>query len=954
MTAVPEPNEQVQEADGTPVFLGVDQVLRLIGTLYQRPRFGDRPRDLNENTVQWGELVDRKERPGRKGLPMVCLVRPDGQHRGLLRAIDGLLDHAKPRGVRHAYIGDLDEDAPADTARAESDPLTDKDVNTIREILRESRNKLINSRRARGSRLRFPLFSLVIWLMKQRLDPDDPNAERTLLDEIQSLGINQRFRKVVETIDDKLPDDKFWWKVPLWLLRVLTVVVFRVAVTGRVPVLSGGYRWFMIQPHLAPEMSGNFVRFAERLTEGEWQQEAPEFVARLLVNAFLEDLRRAYRPQPWRLWQQRRMTYPVLLLDHITMANGGYILLRLINDVRNQVGQFDPLLVISASLQVPPDGGRDPSRPKTDAVDTAAGYRAWQNSLLADRRARRDTAWYLPVRIPGKPSEKERNTSKQRLDAFHGFTVGPKESRPPWWSSRLARLGVIVALLVGSTVGYGAWSHAHCGGWNRWPGVSPSLTWTGTECIGVTDGSYDLFQPSDASTQQVEHTILMQNQHAAALSRQFPSRPYITLVDLEALTSATGTADGLTAERESLEGFAVAQLRQLNKAGGSDPIVRILIANAGLDMGNGARVGKQLGAMAARDPSLVGVIGIDISNQATTDTITALANAGIPVVSATLSADKLADTNPMYFQIAPQNRREAAVAAAFAAQLPTTGQLVARSMRVYYSDDTNDIYSSNLRDDVLAAFRARGFHAEARAFTPNKSEGQSAYQPLGDQLVGNAVAAGRDICSYNGVVYFAGRGVLDFADFANGAAQCGSTAVVIGDDDMTSYVADSTARQQNQALPYYYVSFAPTPTASLRGPERDFYTDLDTLFAFEQTTTGRSLDDDAALTYDAALVMITATEYLREDSDTIPITPGTLWREITDIHTSQIGQPQVNKSIEGVSGMIDYGGDITRHVPLDKPVAILRVDNGQVDQELAGFCGTASYAPPSPWCPPGH
>lgn len=938
-----------EESTNFPVFNGADRVLKLIGALYQRPRFGDRPRRLGETDGKWGEACDRRERSGRKGLPMVCLVRSDG-HETLLRSVDELLETARPHGVRHAYIP-LTDDSPNRNSCTEFDPLTTGDVENVREILKEARNELVNSPKVRGSRLRFPLFTLIVWLMNYELKADDPNQDRTLLKEIQKLGINQRLHAGLQTIDDKLSADKWWWKVPLWILRILTILTFSIAATGQVPILSGQYRWFLLQPYLAPEMSGSFVRFAERLTKGEWTKEAPEYVARLLVNAFLEDLRRAYRLFPWQVWRKRRMTYPALLLDNITMTNGGYTVLRLINDIRNQNGRFDPLLVISASRNVPPDAGRDPARPRYVAANSLNGYNTWQNVLLADRRARRDNAWYLPIRIPGAPTESERDTTEQKLGSIDGFTVGRRESRPLWWGTRRARIGVptVVAAIVVTVLAVNDenWRGSHCSTANS------SLTWTGSECIGVSDGTYDLFQPSDQSIRQVEHTILTQNQRAEQLHQTFPQRPYITLVDVEALTSSTNTSTGLTAERESLEGFAVAQWRQLNKSAISDPIVRILIANAGQGMRQGKLIGKQLGAMAAQDPSLVGVIGLDMSSQPTEDTITALANAGIPMVAATLSADNLADANPMYFQVAPQNRREAAVVEAFAQQQLTTSAMIPHSMRVYYSDDETDIYSTNLRQDALETFRKKGFQVDARAFTPSNSGGvQAVHKQFGDIPVGNAAAAGRDTCSYNGFAYFTGRGVPDFGDFISGAAQCGSKAVVIGDDDVTRYVADQNAREQNRALPYYYVSFALAPITNPQGSGQDFYGDLkNSLFQFEQTTTGRSLDGHAALSYDAAQVMIVATEYLREDSLTIPVTPGSVWREITAIHTSPTGQPHANNFIEGVTGAIDYGGDITRHVPEDKPVAILRVHDGEVDPKLSGFCGRATDSPPSSWCP---
>jgi hypothetical protein len=65
------------ERNSFPVFHGADRLLKLIGALYQRPRFGDRPRKLRETDGEWGDIVPRPER-SRKGLPMVCLVRPDG------------------------------------------------------------------------------------------------------------------------------------------------------------------------------------------------------------------------------------------------------------------------------------------------------------------------------------------------------------------------------------------------------------------------------------------------------------------------------------------------------------------------------------------------------------------------------------------------------------------------------------------------------------------------------------------------------------------------------------------------------------------------------------------------------------------------------------------------------------------------------------------------------------
>ena len=66
---------------------------------------------------------------------------------------------------------------------------------------------------------------------------------------------------------------------------------FRAAVSGRVPGFGGQYRWFMRQQYLAPVQSVNFFGLAERLTAGVRQPEDTDQIDKLLVHAFLQDLR---------------------------------------------------------------------------------------------------------------------------------------------------------------------------------------------------------------------------------------------------------------------------------------------------------------------------------------------------------------------------------------------------------------------------------------------------------------------------------------------------------------------------------------------------------------------------------------------------------------------------------------------------------------------------------------
>ncbi|MGV9677075.1 ABC transporter substrate-binding protein [Nocardia sp. NPDC003482] len=857
-------------------------------------------------------------------MPLLCLAREKKRHPDVVPDIVTHLKRAMPGDIR---ISNPELPAPRGDGEAADE------VERMRDLLDAAATGFVRNH-IRGRRLRFERFMLVVWLMRQSIDIGDPNPDRTLRLRLQQRGLTDRLGAFVESGGNRINYDSWWWRLLLWWLRLLTVGVFQLAVTGRVPVLSGRYRWFLRQRYLAPELSGTFVRFASRLTAGEWQKEERESLCLLLVHAFLEDLRRAYRLPFWQVWRRREMVYPVLCLDDIDAGNGGFALLALVNDVRNQSGLFDPLLVIGACEELPPDVGTDADhRAGYDATQAFAAYHHWQDTLHDAQRKRGETAWYLPIRIGSE--------QWSTVPGGHHFPVRP--GRPAWWLSRWTRIGVpvvVLALVGGVLVWRGeTYLHAHCGVRDE------GLVWTGTECVGLSDGSFDLFQPSDEPVRQVEALLARQNRQAEAMQRAQPERPFITLVVLEGFTSSTGTTTGLTEPLEAVEGAVVAQARQLNTSDASAPIVRILLANAGRDLREGARLVEPLRALVRRDPSVVGVIGFDESRRTVIELIRSITTIGLPMVGSTLSADQLVDASPMYFQVAPQNRREAEVAAAFAETLLADKSTPVRGkrIRIYYSNDEDDIYSVNLRDDARDSFARRDFDVSAAAFGAG-----SASLRNNDRVFANAAAAGRDICSYDGLVFYAARG-SDFDGFASAAAQCGSKAVLIGDDDVSAHVADQTARQHVRAFPYYYLNFANAPIDRPTRAARDFYDSWAGLFSVEPSGRGRGIDGYGALAYDAAQVIIAAAGYLHDSRPSIPLTPGTVWRQITTIHATEDTN---SKPLEGVTGRIDYGGDITRNVPLDKPIAVLRVDGGEIDLGFRKYCGAATEElAPESWCP---
>jgi len=938
-----------------PKFQGVLGIVELVDRLCGRPT---------------GRRTNRADQTNSAvaGLPIVCLVlgEPDSDSEARnnpLPALTTRLAEAAPYRVPHTYrlLGSaVDPDA-------DSKELTHRDVLQVRGLLHVIAHELSASVNARWGRLRFDRLALIHWIMDQDLTKSSHSRpDQVLLDRLRKRDSTWRADRTLGSFGELAPESAWWAGWIISLLRLVLRLWFRLRTPGRLPFLSGIYRWPLRQPHLSPNIPGGFLGFAERLSKTEYEKEDPEQLALLLTNAFLEDLRQTYR---WRLWQlrrQRRPTYPVVLLDDINPGNGGYTLIRLINDVRNEMGMFDPLLLITASRALPPDEtnigsltgsikrqrrGRTvlPDRMVYSAQNAVIGYRAWQQRLEDDLRARRDTAWYLPISVAA--AEIDASDVGQKLNA-----LGPyRTPRRPWWSLRWVRFTGVLAVLAGCATGYHIWAHAHCGGWTRWPGWPPTLNWKSEtqECIGVTDGSYPILQyPGDGSLdpsiQAVLHTIVDQNQQAEVEHENDPGRIYVALASLEAFTSADGTPSGLTAERESLEGLAVAQ-NQSFKPHSRDPLLRIEIANAGQQMRYGPEVATQLGELAAREPGqdeprLVGVVGLNHSSKVTQQTIDALTHAGLPVVSAPLSEDGLAN-NAIYYQVAPQNRREVAIAVAFGKhllELPGYASVNKQKARIYYSADDSDTYSTGLGADLMKALNPQGTNGNVET---------SRFPPDG------GYDAGHSACGYDGVVYYAGRGLPAFHEFIEGMAErcANSPPLLIADDDVSHYVADEETRIHNN-IPFYYMSFAVTPDPTLELPsESDFYFTLDQLFhSIEQTKSGGSLDGHAAMTYDAALTMSHAVQYL--ESTHIPVLPTTVWHALDEVRGSY--------AVEGATGNIDFGDQIDRHFPVNKPVFVLKVTNDQVGITLPvsgglpsptqiEFCGIRGKLPQSPWCPPG-
>ncbi|WNV86402.1 hypothetical protein [Umezawaea sp. Da 62-37] len=879
----------------------VDELVKLLQNLTERPRFGELPGG----------------RPGaragdNRGVPLVCLVREPASA-GLLRMLRAHLHGAHPGRVPHAYhcFPDTDETDGAGPA-----PSSLKRVSAVLVSVARDLSSGANSRYGRHG---FPRFELVYWLMNQPAGGDHESGA-TLFSRLRERHLS------TNSGDDLIPREALETgtaAAPWWVRVVLKLAPsfwFRAKLGGLAP--GGEYRWLLHQPYLAPHDPGTVVGFAERLGsalvpgQGAESREDPGQLAALLVNAFLEDVRQTYQRSLRRLLSGRRTAYPVVMLDGIRRDNGGYALLKLINDVRNDTGAFDPLVVISGSEKVPPDAAAVDDRAPTPVLQANQAYETWTRKLATNSRTRRPTAWFLPLRVPPvtfEPGEVQPTAT---------LTV---RSAPLW--SRASVLTVVGILLLASVLALGYWRvdslleaasverANHCGRDKADPNFS-TLRMFGGECVGVSSDAIPVFDKVDDARgkkfDNAQNKIAEQNKAVVKAHDEHSERPYATVVYVSALS---GQSDDLTTNTARLMGVAAKQAQLLERTGKSDPLVRVLLGNAGRKMQHGGELVDTLRTLVEQDKSIVGVLGMAQSRKPTLDTIAKLGDIGLPVVAATLSVDSIPLNSALYFQVSPNNDREAQVAASYArvTHPGKTGAVIVHSD----SDDEalRDTYSVNLGADFDARFRKAGFEVAQAVYNTESGVGKVDVREIGQGLCGSS--------HQDEVVVFAGR-PDEFRGLLDGiASACKDDApVLLAGDDVMRYVADGQLRDQHPEIAYDVLSFAVGTTACERSTA--MYKTMARIFdTVCEDLVDSSLGGQSELAFDTLEVYSHAMLQLK----TATFTSGHVWKAISDIGRLRVeGADPGFAPLSGESGEIAFLGG---QVPHEKRISVIHVDKYQ-------------------------
>nr|WP_258544979.1 hypothetical protein [Micromonospora provocatoris] len=576
----------------------------------------------------------------------------------------------------------------------------------------------------------------------------------------------------------------------LWLLwRAVPSVVFRIAVSGRVPLVGRQYRWFMRQQYLAPRQSVTFLGFAERLTAGWRDGEHPAQVEKLLLHAFLEDLRLAYRRRFWRPGDWRRTAYPVLVLDGARPDNVGHTLVRLVDEVRNETGRNDPLLVVAVAAGPPPEPAA--ARPLAEAEEA---YEEWAEALPENRRLRRPGAWLMLLEADDRDVDAP-------VGGVPPALVAPD---PPWWARRFLPAAVALALVAG----LGVWAH---GRWapdcRPWPTDRVAVRLVAGECVGYSDTAGQVFnsEPGQDRLRAVQRRIFAQNRAAEEVWRRSEHRrPYLTLVYLGSLTGNRTRADeeSYVSEREELEGMATAQYALLQESAAADDaaLLHIVVANAGRQMRHAGDAVRMLEGLARDDPTVLGVVGLVDSRTSTAAALRELNRVGLPVLAPTLSADRMDANSSLYLAMSAPNRDQARMVEAYARQVLRVGEA-----HVYWT--TGD--RSSLTDDLYVATLVDGLR-----------------ERFGDRITRlDEWRSGRRLtqeCGYPGMLFFAGRW-SEFDGFMRALKECGANPPrhLVADDSVNRYMANPGLRASAPGnLPVTYVSKAALATcASLRAAQ---------------------------------------------------------------------------------------------------------------------------------------
>ncbi|MBW8485741.1 ABC transporter substrate-binding protein [Actinomadura parmotrematis] len=693
-------------------------------------------------------------------------------------------------------------------------------------------------------------------------------------------------------------------------------------ILGRTRDWSGGrhYRWLTEQRHLRGDPGEGLTGFALALFHDEPRGAARggsgDPVAELLVDAFLQDLRQSYRRRIWRAaWA--RVRYPAVVIDAMPADRAAHRFVVLVESVRRAEPRFDPLVIAVGCASA------------SDAAELAGLVRtpvASAEMIGLDRLARPGAAppFWERSRADRRRANVLGPTRAFLVDATDGdgsSTEPPYRGRRRPWATHPAMPWIAMGAVVAASVAVISFQAVrYCAPFSVWRAGD-------RECVGLTDGSYVFAGRLAATERRIEKL------NDAVLDS---GRPYVTIVYLGAMSVDPTTRNPQNDLQSDVHGelVGVALAQQRNNATSGLPHVRVVLANAGSRFRYAAEVAERIRTEAAHDPRIVGVVGFGQSRRQTSEAIAELSKSALPMVGTTNTYDDTGkiddaaraggDFSPYYFRLAPPNSR-LAEHAAFWARDGETGP-PAKGADVFYDTSNDDLYSTDLARD-FADYFGKGLPRGSVTMLPYNDPSQ-------------VPARVQQACQDAGrIFYYAGRSD-EFRLFVDRLANtdCHGTRVVLAGDEVTKYVSDNAADIGSTAsIRLFYTPLAAreawTPEWVGASPLQVFYTSfgplVDDLVGKDAPANERPSQAHSALGYDAASALMSTAQRIYGEQRSLPSAAAVL---------SELTEPGGGARAQGASGPLVFGPRATGHAVPDKAVLLATVQpDGKV--RMVTVCG---------------
>ena len=436
-------------------------------------------------------------------------------------------------------------------------------------------------------------------------------------------------------------------------------------------------------------------------------------------------------------------------------------------------------------------------------------------------------------------------------------------------------------------------------------------------CLGLSDGS-ERFAGSMPDYDGLMKMIKRTNDEVEALDQNHQVR---TVVVFQPFTAGNSNVDlmegGVLPE---LQGIALMQAEILREAKENtrNVAVRLLLANSGPRFEEAESVAK-LVVKRARDEKIVGAIGFGQSLVGTQEAIEVFADASIPVIGTSATADNLVRKELPYYQIAPTNQRAAEAAASFLQHEKFVGiqngkKTKAEAAVIVY--DSGDLYSKNLAADVKEEFSAEvGDQVEL-------IEQQNANQLAGwvcDRVLKQPAT----------VVFWADR-AGDMNAFLNEYRQLrdckGRVTILAGDDLTNSLVKESDPVNEYGGLTLHHMAHAVPGIHAVTTEAKRYVTVYERRFKGKDSLIN---DGHPALGWDALKVLSYAVNRARDTG------AGGAEFDRTAVSTAlRSGKA----SLEGATGVLNFHVDgESVQVPPDKPIFVIK--DTPMGPQVALECG---------------